>query len=423
MTKHRTLRWWGHGLCALALLTLYGCPQSWSETYRYDKLQPYDTYALYELLEARPEGLKMLSDSLGTLQLEEMEHANYVYVGKYAYYSDRSVTELLNFVEKGNTAFISTYSLPQELATYLYGDDCYYEWQDQYDSRLYTDTVYLDLNGGEDVYPIVHVYDNEPQIRSVPHIPIEFMCDDELGNRTLGYADTTYINFVELPWGEGKFYFLSTPLYLTNYYLDDDEDYAYAESLLAGVIGPGPVYWDEFSQVPAPVAQQRQRARNQQGQGSRGGAGRSLLSGNETLRYIQEQKELSFAWYTLLFAVLLFIAFRGKRRQRVIPVIRRRENSSQRFIDTMARLIFQKGAHGKLARQELASLRFHLQEKWGIRWKDGEDPPTDLAALMGIDETVAQKALTEIRVVQNMRYFDEVSLIRFYRSIEPLYKV
>ncbi|MEL7161598.1 MAG: hypothetical protein AAFN92_12640, partial [Bacteroidota bacterium] len=180
--------------------------------------------------------------------------------------------------------------------------------------------------------------------------------------------------------------------------------------------------WDETSRVPPTVARQRQNQRNRQaGNGYSGG--RNLLTGNEALSYIQEQPPLALAWYLLVVTALLYVIFRGKRRQRVIPRIHRRNNSSKRFIDTLSRLVYQKGNHGALARQELANLRYHLKERFGVRWKENEPPPDNLAELVGVQETVARKALIEIRMMQKKSALTEGELVRFYRAITPLYKL
>ncbi|MEM6773122.1 MAG: DUF4350 domain-containing protein, partial [Bacteroidota bacterium] len=91
-----------YSVAAVCLLTFYGCPMGWAETYSYEGKNPHDLYALYELLEARPEGLILVEDSLSLLN-DVSEASNYVFVGNYAYFNEKSVTQLLDFVERGNT--------------------------------------------------------------------------------------------------------------------------------------------------------------------------------------------------------------------------------------------------------------------------------------------------------------------------------
>lgn len=410
-----------YGLGAVCLLTFYGCPTNWSETYRYDDKDPYDLYALYELLEARPEGLEMIEDSLNVLSSID-EQSNYVFIGQYAYYSEQAVTELLNYVEQGNNAFIAAYQMPEDLGYHLFGDACfndYYLDQDDKFPILYADTVNLELD--EEQYMLEQIYNHKPYLKAVHYIDPSLLCDEAFDNEALGYLQFENLNFVRLNWGEGNFYFHTNPIFLTNYYLADSLRHHYAEATLS-VLGEGPVYWDEYSRVPPAVARQRNNRQAQNNQRQYGG-GRNLLTGNEALSYIQQQPPLALAWYTLLFSVILFLVLKGRRRQRIIPTIVRRDNSSKRFIDTMSRLVLQGENHGALARQELGSLRFHLQERYGVRWKEAEPPPENLADLIGADPEIAERALIEIRIVQKKKFLEESDLIRFHRAIEPIFRL
>lgn len=396
-----------------------GCSTNWNESYRYDKKQPYDLFALYELMEARPEGLVFVEDSLTILKETEAPSANYVFIGSHAYYNERSVTQLLNFVERGNTAFIAADDLPEDLAHHLFGDDCYYNFYDDSEriGILSIDTVVMQFKDEDRDYTLFNVYGHEPRNRPTRYLNGGMLCDTLLDNEVLGTLDYHNINFTRLGWGDGNFYFHNNPIFFTNYYVVDSLQHEYAETALA-TLNEGPVFWDEASRVPPSVARQ---TNNKQGQGYSGG--RNLLTGNEALSYIQEQPPLALAWYTLLLATLLYVIFQGKRRQRIIPIVNQRENSSKRFIDTISRLVYKKGHHIALARQELASLRFFLQNRFNIRWKEGEPPPGNLAGLIGGDKEVAYRALVEIRFVQSKKHLTDGELLRFYRAIEPLYKL
>lgn len=409
-----------YGIGGLALLSLYGCPPNWAETYRYNNKDPYDVYALYELLKARPEGVELVEDSLSQLR-ELPTPSNYLFVGQYAFYGERSVTELLDYVERGNTAFIAAYQLPEDLGYHLFGDACFNEYyldQDDKFPALYLDTVRLET---EATYALPQLYRHKPSPRATHYLDESLLCDEAYDNEVMGYLQYEHINYVRLAWGEGNFYFLTNPVFLTNYYLADTAYYAYAEDVLAA-LGPGPVVWDEHSRLPPSVARQRTNQRNQRNQRQYGG-GRNLLTGNEALSYVQQQPALALAWYTLLLTGVLFLVLRARRKQRIIPAVVRRDNSSKRFIDTMSRLVLQGGNHGALARQELASLRFHLKERYGVRWKENEPPPENLADLIGAPPELAERALIEIRIVQKKEYLEESDLVRFHRAVEPLFRL
>ncbi|MEO0731504.1 MAG: DUF4350 domain-containing protein [Bacteroidota bacterium] len=409
-------------LLALGALSLQHCGLNWSESYEIDGKQPYDLYVLHQLLEARPQGMTTVEDSLSLLR--EAEGSNYVFFGSFAYYNEQAITDLLDFVERGNTAFIAAYEPPPELATHLFGEDCYFKDADQQfgyypdENYLSVDTAYLHLRVTESSYALPHLYNFKPYYRTTYFIPEEYLCDPELNSEFIGTVDVTSNNFARLPWGNGYFYLHTDPLYFTNYFLVDSLHYGYAADALS-VLNDGPVFWDEVNRVPPSVARQRR----QQQAGNNYSGGRNLLRGNEALRYIQEQPELALAWYLLIAATLLYVLFRGKRRQQIIPRIHQRGNSSKRFIDTLSRLVYQKGNHMALARQEMGSLRYHLKERFGVRWKEGEAPPENLAELVGAEAAVAQRAIFEIRMIQKKEGLTAMELARFYRAIAPLYKL
>ena len=417
-------------VATIALLLASGCGLDWQERYEYQDDDPFDLYVLHELLNARPAGLETLVDSLPTLPGDTSEKANYVFVGNYAYYNEREVTNLLDFVERGNTAFIAANYLPEELAEHLYGYDCLYNdfkydayGNPQYASgdAIFADSVYLTISNHAKEYLLVSVYQWKPAETTHSYVPGYYLCDPAIDNEAIGYLDSTHANFVRLKWGEGNFYFNSTPKYFTNYYLVDTVAgyYRYAEDALA-VLTDEKVYWDEASRISPTVARRRREASNPR---SRNVRGRNLLRGNEALSYIQHQPALALAWYLLVVATLLYVAFRGKRRQRIIPIIHRRENSSRRFIDTLSRLVYQKGNHGALAEQEVRSLKFHLLNRFGIRWNPELPLPDNFAELTGADAGVVQRANIEIGLIRAKRSIDESDLVRFYRGIEPLYRL
>ena len=428
---------WNILYTCLAVITLAasGCGLDWNKTYEYDDQDPFDLYVLYELLEARDAGLTLITDSLPPLSNDAIVDANYVFVGEYAYYNQRDITHLLSFVERGNNAFIAADRLPEELAEQLYGSDCYYEEYDIYngqpsyyyqdDGPAYTDSVVLTLSDYDASYQLSNIYKFKPYSSYWSHIPEYHLCDPELDNSSVGYiatGDTSHIAYVRLAWGDGAFYFNTLPQFFTNYYLVDTIHQDYAEGALAMSLTDGPVFWDEASRVPPAVARQR-RQQQQQNRVPREFQGRNLLSGNEALSYIQNQPSLALAWYLIIVAVFLYVFFRGKRRQRIIPIINRRENSSQRFIDTLSRLVFQKGNHAALARQELRSLKFHLLDKYGIRWQSSDPLPENFAELTGASSEVIVRANIEISIINSSQAIDESALVKFHRAIEPLYQL
>ena len=81
MFNGRTSTWVFYLLLVLFASGCSGCFTNWTESYRYNKKQPFDLYALYELMDARPEGRVFLEDSLATLKGVDAQSGNYIFIG------------------------------------------------------------------------------------------------------------------------------------------------------------------------------------------------------------------------------------------------------------------------------------------------------------------------------------------------------
>ena len=417
--------WWVAALLVTSLAS--SCGWDWSESYEYDDNDPFDLEVLHELLKARPNGFEVLHDSLPQLSATVGTPANYLFIGSHAYYSNRELTHLLDFVERGNTAFLAVPELPPELAEHLYGTDCFYYADGNYSFDPWAQSnsdegrIHLAIEGFDTVFTMTSIYNFKPTNFYFNTIDSGYLCDPALDNFSIGAIDSLHINFVELSWGEGKFYFNTLPKLFTNFYVLPDSSNLYAAAALSK-LNDGPIYWDEASRIAPVEADRRRRADSDDPYRDYSG-GRNFLKGNETLSYVLRKPSLAFAWYLLVAAVLLYVIFRGKRRQRVIPEILRRENSSQRFIDTLSRLVFQKGNHTSLAQQELRSLRTYLNQRYGLRWELTTPLPAQLTELSGAETAVIDRAREAIEYVRVNSNVTEGQLTNFYRAIEPLYQL
>ncbi|MEL6141229.1 MAG: DUF4350 domain-containing protein [Bacteroidota bacterium] len=346
-----------------------------------------------------------------------------VFVGQNMFLDEADVTALLNFVEQGNNAFIASKWIPEDLSYHFFGPDCYYYTNDGYYNDVetfYEDTISLYLENPRllpsNPAELSFVYRFEPTNHPWNYVDSARICDPEYGVEVLGTLDSGRNNFLRLEWGNGYFYLHTNPELFTNYFLADSSRYDYPRAVFS-YLTPGTVYWDEYSRTYRPPPRQNNRTPyNPNG-------GRELLSDNHALRYILDQPALAFAWFLLLISAFLYIVFRGKRRQRIIPVRPPKENTSKQFVDTIARLTQQHGDHARLAKREIKVLRHHLNERFQLRWREGHPPPDDLALRTGLAAENVDHALAQIKFVEQRQYMEEGDLMRFYRAVQPFYEL
>ena len=127
----------------------------------------------------------------------------------------------------------------------------------------------------------------------------------------------------------------------------------YVERVLSH-IDKGPILWDitlESSESP----------------------GRNRGFSNSPLKYILSQPPLAWGWYILLGMAVLYLIFRAKRRQRVIPVLEKNENTSLEFINTIGRLYFIQNNHRQLALEKMKLFLGFIREHYHLPTREIND--------------------------------------------------
>ncbi len=392
-------------LAALALLALlywrywsgrgrYDWRDSWVRSaYSESSHEPYGTQVLYRLLDQYFPGnsLTTIKKSVATeLPVDSTGRSNYVFVGEALYLDSLSTGRLMAFVAAGNTALLSSKTIPFDLMFHLYFQECEEaEWNDY---EMYEDSIValsLDAPALPRATNVHYARQNQVQLYQWSYIESYFFCDS-LPQRPLGYLDDSLINFAEFPFGEGRFLLHTTPIAFSNYQLLRTEPRQYAAGVLS-YLQEGAVYWDACSRVPEAVA----RRRNQSGDYSR------QLASERPLSYMLKQPALAWAWYLLVSLALAYVAFKAKRRQRIIPVLPKNENSSYEFISTIANLHFREKNYQNLCVQSMKLFLAQVRERYGLVVQ--LNPETLLPrADARFEERLAQVAETPVEQVRDI---------------------
>lgn len=394
---------------------------SWRETYRTSSKAPYGTYAIYQLIQNYndPETCTTLEDSLADqLPLDMLEGpANYVFVGEGMYMRPQDRDELLGFVSAGHTAFISTKVLPYDLMFHLYYHECDYEPWDGLvpfaDSTVQLNFDHPELKRDHD-FSYTFIQDFKATSTYWNVFPDNYFCGMERGLVPQGYLNDSLANLVRVPYGEGQFYLHTTPRVFTNYFLVKEEGRAYATRALS-YLNDGPIYWDGYSGIPESMA-------NRQNDPYRNTSPERRLQSESPLQYVLEQPPLAWAWYLLISLGLLYMLFRTRRRQRIIPVKDPNKNSSLQFVTTIGRLYYQKSGHQQVAEQAIKLLRTHVWERYGLQWRDKDDTfVRQLSARSGVDATLIEAIAKDVHNIPHYTSLVEGELIKFHQRVERFY--
>ncbi len=322
--------------------------------------QPYGTRIAHRLLENYFNGKKLVDiqkDVAKELPYDSISTGhNYVFIGEAMYMDSVGTKRLLDFVAAGNTAFISSKTIPFDLMTFVYLNECEESpWNDYgmfEDSLAHFSLRTPTLPDSSTTFFFAH--QNKPKPYQWHYIEYYHFCDS-LPQHPLGYLNKNWVNFAEFPHGKGRFLLHTNPIAFSNFSLLRPETRPYTAGVFSH-LSEGDIYWDAVSRVPEAVG----RRRNGSMFSNRGLADEHLLT------YILKQPALAWAWYLIAAMAVIWLVFRAKRRQRIIPVLPKNENSSYEFISTIAHLHFREKNYAGLSAQGMRHFLAQLRERYGL---------------------------------------------------------
>jgi len=383
----------------------------WNESYTTASDQPYGLLFIKKLLEGyRPGQPFIFNDKtpLHTLLRDSTvinRPTDYVFIGRTLYLDTADASALLRFIYDGNDAFVASAFLPYELVDAIYVSECDTEIFLP-DTRLESVTMNFYNPALTQKKGYVFAYrqgkiDYEYPWRSLNG---ENFCDSLTAMIPLGFQDPDRVNFVKMPYGKGNLYIHTNPLAFTNYFISQPDKPAYAAGVFSHLGGEA-ILWDDFSKA---------------------------RFGNDTpeaytnpLSYFLQQPSLKYAWWMMLACAILYTLFTAKRRQRVIPVIEPKVNTSLEYAKMVSALHFQNGNHMDIARKKMKYFLYFIRAKYGIYAQQfTEEHMKRLAEKSTIDIQDIQLIFNEYHQIESITYNNPASdrLVRLYSAIDQFYK-
>ena len=418
------------GIATVLILTIFIVFRSnrdrfnWDENYQESNKSPYGTFVVYNLLkdyfpehELSDISRKLSAEFLIEDSLNFNQKANYVFIGEGLYLDSSDIDQLLTFVEKGNTALISSKSIPYDLMYYVYSLECNdYYWEDytnQRDSIASLNLIHPDLKD-QYGFEFEFLYRHKPYSYNWNYIDSIYFCEADYSFVELGKLNEQHINFAKMNYGAGAFYLHTTPIAFSNIQLLKKQGLSYANKIFSHLT-EGPVYWDKYNRVQEDIS----RRRNQMASYSP----ISRLSNEGPLSYILKQSSLAWAWYLALFTGLLYLLFRAKRTQRIIPVMDVNTNTSLEFIATIGRLYFLQNDHKKLCLQKMKLFLSYVRERYNIPIKQIDEAFINSLSLRSeIPEKVLNKIVMMHQNIKKSGFISEKTMIAFHLEMDKFYK-
>jgi hypothetical protein len=306
-------------------------PIDWTATYSQHDKNPYGSFTVFERLPDLFPGNTVASITTTLYerrQADSLTPGNYIFVNQSFNPGTEDLNVLLDLVHEGSQAFIAAEYFAGKLEdTLQLSTENQWEIADSIGVNLVAPELQTDS-----LYNFRHVYGGyvftQADTTLTPY-------------QVLGVNQQQNPNFVRVPFGKGNFYLSTLPLAYTNYNMLYRHNADYAAKTLS-YLPVQPTFWNEhYSEYQA--------------------------ESQSPFRFIISQAPLRWALYIAVAAVLLFMAFEAKRRQRIIPVVQPLTNTTLEFTQTVGRLYYQYKDHKNIAEKKITYFLDYIRAHFHLR--------------------------------------------------------
>jgi hypothetical protein len=377
---------------------------SWNQELYRASDQPYGLKYFYELIDTEERTVIESTLPLKEALAFDTVQGTYIHISENSYIYQEDGKALLDWVEKGNAAFFSTTSIPWFLDTiinYKVDTALFYEFQD---SAIISLNPSLDKDSN--VYTYYHRYVNDTVDRSwlfYTDSSYYWEIEPNTNLRSLGRLGYGH-NFFELPYGDGKIYLHLEPILFTNYFLLTDQGFDYASKAIS-VMDEGNIYWAQYHT--------EYKYDNEE----------SSAPAESPLKVIFQDPALSKAWIVFLIGIGLFMLFRSKRQQRVIPMIHYPENTSVAYARALAALYHRSGEPKFLASEMMTMFHNYNRRKYQLEYQPtNEQFAEDLARKATVKPVLIKDILALDRKLVYSDLAKMAEIISLYELLNIYYK-
>ncbi|MGE0588908.1 MAG: DUF4350 domain-containing protein [Cyclobacteriaceae bacterium] len=363
---------------------------NWAITLSHLDKDPYGTYALHEVMPDIFDSIQLSNESFyEILEVDSLNPGGIISFSTSLNTQAEDADALIKYVSEGNNVFLSAHYFYGQLADtfnistvdYLFDGNGIIDQRDSMELRysnttMDTTTTFLFRRSS------IHNY---------------FQSYDTLRTSVVARNDMGEAVTIKISIGEGALYLNSTPLAFTNVNLLSKENHQFA-SASASLLDTKNLIWTEFYHMGRMEAQ-------------------------TPLRFILSQESLSWAYYLIIAALLLFMFFEGKRKQRIIPIIPPLQNTSLEFVSTISNLYYQHADHKNIAEKKIAFFFDQLRSQFyidahHIAKKDYEH----IAAKTGNDVIVTTALFKTIDNIQSRESISSSELINITKQLDQFLK-
>ena len=358
----------------------------WSLSFSKDDKIPYGSYILYNVLpEVFPNENIQISQYpvYNILKDKDYTNSDYIFINNTFAPDELDTKELLNYVSEGNNVFIAANFIRGKLSDTL---------------KVVTNLSYIGNDSIKVNFSNIELKNDIPYAFKDSPLDYSFTDFDTAETVALGFNSDKKTNFIKMKFGKGNFYLNAVPIAFTNYNILDSLNSAYVFKSLSYLPANKTVFWDEYYKT-----------------------GRNAV--RTPLRFILSTQPLRWAYYILIFSILVYIIFEGKRKQRIIPEINKLQNSTLEFAGIIGKLYYQQKNHRNIAEKKIHYLLDQIRSRYYIRLDEVNDETFEkISKRSGVELKEVKSIFKYISYIEILPKVKEKELKHINLLIESFYK-
>jgi hypothetical protein len=360
----------------------------WSVTLSKEDKNPFGAYVLYRQLQDLFPASAINSYRLPVYnQLNNGEEKNtaYLLIEPDLDLTSEDINELLNYVSSGNYLFMTAGSLSKSVLDTL---------KLKISRRLNLldqDSVTINFSN-----PLLRA----PRDYGFPRMTLDgyFSMLDTSRSVVLGTSGQSNTNFIKIAVGEGALFIHASPLCFSNYFILKDNNAEYTSKALSYIPGNvTKIFWDEYYKMGPSGSQ-------------------------NPLRFILTNPYMRWAFRIAVLAIVLFVLFEMKRRQRIIPVIPPLQNTTLDFVRTVGNVYFNQHDNKNIAVKKIHYFFEFIRSRFYLPTSHlNEEFITALAKKSGIPDQEITELVKSIQDVYDASLVNDELLLFLNKKIDIFY--
>ncbi|OOQ58474.1 DUF4350 domain-containing protein [Mucilaginibacter pedocola] len=360
-------------------------PINWESTLYYNDKIPFGTFIMYnrlgdmfpdaEVTRTNKSAYEVFSDTL-------LMPGNYLVIANNVDLSKADYTAMVDFISKGNSVFISAFAWDGVMMDTL---------NVGVSTELTQKDISVNFNNLKLKQAKNYVFDK--------HITDEYFTKFDTTRATvIGQNSEGHANYISYSFGKGKLFLFTNPQVFTNYSLLKPQSADYAEKALSYLpANADNVYWDQYQNHDIPTDE-------------------------SPMRVFFQYPALQWAYYIALAAMLLFVVYEIKRRQRIIPVVEPLKNSTLDFVSVVGKVYYEQRDNSNITAKKILYFSEHLRNTFGLKMDSQSPEFTErLANKTGIERSLADELVNHMSYLARQVKVTDYELIVLNQLIEKFY--